>query len=196
MDELLTLDKVKEKSAENILTAINQSKENSLERLLTGLGIHHVGAKAAKLLAQTFGDLETLMNAGKEELVAIEGLGETIADSVLTYFEMESVQEMMQELQNAGVNTTYLGKVPTQIVDSPWSGKTIVLTGSLEHFSRSALKQMLEEKGAKVTGSVSKKTDLVIAGSAAGSKLAKAEKLAIEVWSEEELLKALEGYES
>ncbi|MGY3725157.1 DNA ligase (NAD+) [Granulicatella balaenopterae] len=195
MEDLLTLDKVKEKSAEKILTAITNSKTNSLERLLTGLGIHHVGSKAAKLLAQTFGDLDHLMHATKEELLVIDGLGETIADSVLTYFAMDSVQEMMQELKNAGVNMTYLGVVPTTVIDSPWLGKTVVLTGSLEHFSRPELKNILEEKGAKVTGSVSKKTDLVIAGKAAGSKLAKAEQLAIEVWSEEQLLQALEGAE-
>lgn len=198
LDQLLTMDKVKEKSASKILQAIEKSKENSLERLLTGLGIRHVGTKAALQLAQNFKTLANLMQASLEDLLQIDGLGTVIADSVQTYFSQEPVQEMMQELQDAGVNTIYLGPSLDEIesVDSIWQDKTVVLTGTLENYSRSDLKKIIESQGGKVTGSVSKKTDIVVAGEAAGSKLDKALDLGIPVWYQDDLDQAMEGKEN
>lgn len=193
LDQLLALDKVQQKSAENILEAIEKSKENSLERLLTGLGIRHVGTKAAKELAQHFKTMTALQEASIEQLLEIDGLGDIIAYSVKTYFEQPSVQELIQELQDSGVNMTYLGVTKDDSAASGHvlSGKTVVLTGTLEQLTRQDAKEKLESLGAKVTGSVSKKTDVVIAGHSAGSKLTKANDLGIEVWSEQQFLDSL-----
>ena len=197
LKEGLTLDKIQEKSAQKILQAIETSKQNSLERLLTGLGIRNVGSKAAKDLAMHFETMENLQKATVEELVAIEGLGEVIAHSVLAYFNQETVQEMLEELKAAGVNMRYLGKAKVAISeDSLLAGKTVVLTGTLEQMTRQEAKEAIESLGGKVTGSVSKKTDLVIAGVQAGSKLTKAESLGILVWDEEQFRKMIEGKES
>ena len=193
LDQLLALDKVQQKSSENILEAIEKSKENSLERLLTGLGIRHVGTKAAKELAQHFKTMTALQEASIEQLLEIDGLGDIIAYSVKTYFEQPSVQELIQELQDSGVNMTYLGVTKDDSAASGHvlSGKTVVLTGTLEQLTRQDAKEKLESLGAKVTGSVSKKTDVVIAGHSAGSKLTKANDLGIEVWSEQQFLDSL-----
>ena len=193
LDHLLALDKIQQKSAENILEAIENSKANSLERLLTGLGIRHVGTKAAKELAQHFGNMKALQEASIEQLLEIDGLGDIIAYSVKTYFEQPSVQELIQELQDHGVNMSYLGKTKADSEASGHilSGKTVVLTGTLEQLTRQDAKEKLESLGAKVTGSVSKKTDVVIAGHSAGSKLDKANALGIEVWSEQQFLDSL-----
>ena len=193
LDQLLALDKVQQKSAENILEAIEKSKKNSLERLLTGLGIRHVGTKAAKELAQHFKTMTALQEASIEQLLEIDGLGDIIAYSVKTYFEQPSVQELIQELQDSGVNMTYLGVTKDDSIASGHvlSGKTVVLTGTLEQLTRQDAKEKLESLGAKVTGSVSKKTDVVIAGHSAGSKLTKANDLGIEVWSEQQFLDSL-----
>lgn len=193
LDQLLALDKIQQKSAENILEAIEQSKANSLERLLTGLSIRHVGTKAAKELAQHFGNMKALQEASIEQLLEIDGLGDIIAYSVKTYFEQPSVQELIQELQDRGVNMSYLGKTKADSEASGHilSGKTVVLTGTLEQLTRQDAKEKLESLGAKVTGSVSKKTDVVIAGHSAGSKLDKANVLGIEVWSEQQFLDSL-----
>ena len=193
LDQLLALDKIQQKSAENILEAIENSKANSLERLLTGLGIRHVGTKAAKELAQHFGNMKALQEASIEQLLEIDGLGDIIAYSVKTYFEQPSVQELIQELQDRGVNMSYLGKtkVDSEASGHILSGKTVVLTGTLEQLTRQDAKEKLESLGAKVTGSVSKKTDVVIAGHSAGSKLDKANALRIEVWSEQQFLDSL-----
>ena len=193
LDQLLALDKVQQKSAENILEAVEKSKENSLERLLTGLGIRHVGTKAAKELAQHFKTMTALQEASIEQLLEIDGLGDIIAYSVKTYFEQPSVQELIQELQDSGVNMTYLGVTKDDSAASGHvlSGKTVVLTGTLEQLTRQDAKEKLESLGAKVTGSVSKKTDVVIAGHSAGSKLTKANDLGIEVWSEQQFLDSL-----
>ena len=193
LDQLLALDKIQQKSAENILEAIENSKANSLERLLTGLGIRHVGTKAAKELAQHFGNMKALQEASIEQLLEIDGLGDIIAYSVKTYFEQPSVQELIQELQDHGVNMSYLGKTKADSEASGHilSGKTVVLTGTLEQLTRQDAKEKLESLGAKVTGSVSKKTDVVIAGHSAGSKLDKANALGIEVWSEQQFLDSI-----
>ncbi|MCB5935084.1 NAD-dependent DNA ligase LigA [Caldibacillus thermoamylovorans] len=192
-DQLIQLERMGEKSVQNLLTAIEASKENSLERLLFGLGIRHVGAKAAKILAQTYEHIDRLMEAKEEELQAITDIGEKMANSIVTYFQAPEVKELIDELKSLGVNVTYKGERPENIADieSPVAGKTIVLTGKLTNLSRNEAKEKLEQLGATVTGSVSKKTDIVIAGADAGSKLEKAQSLDIEIWSEEQFLEIL-----
>jgi DNA ligase (NAD+) len=194
-EELLTLEKIKEKSANNILTAISQSKNNSLEKLLFGLGIQHVGAKAAKLIAEEFGTIEQIMVAEKETINAIDTIGPVIADSIEKYFSNEEVKELVAELKRAGVNTDYLGQTAADLasVESPFKDKVIVLTGKLTHYNRNDAKEKIEALGGKVTGSVSKKTDIVVAGEDAGSKLEKAEKLEITVWNETQMVEAIEN---
>lgn len=192
--DLLTMDKVKEKSAQNLLRAIDASRNNSLERLIFGLGIRHVGAKAAKILAVHFETIERLMQATKEEITSLDTIGDTIADSLATYFANEEVHQLIDELRAAQVNLTYTGpKLQEEEVDSPFSGKTVVLTGKLSHYTRNEAKELIENLGGGVTGSVSKKTDLVIAGVDAGSKRTKAEQLGIPIWDEEQLKATIEG---
>lgn len=185
-DQLVTLDKIKDKSAENILKAIDASRENSVERLIFGLGIRHVGAKAAGILAEHFGSLEAISKASKEEIIDLNTIGETIADSLVTYFENEEVHVLMQELAERGVNLEYKGIRASQLaeVESPFKDKTVVLTGKLIDYTREDAKEKIQNLGGKVTGSVSKKTDIVVAGEDAGSKLTKAQNLGIEVWDE------------
>ncbi|MCA0173688.1 NAD-dependent DNA ligase LigA [Bacillus sp. RAR_GA_16] len=192
-DQLIELERMGEKSVSNLLEAIRVSKDNSLEKLLFGLGIRHVGAKAARTLAQQFGSMDSLVQASIEDLEAINEVGQKMADSVVRYFQNEEVHELIDELKDAGVNMIYKGPKPVAVeeIDSVFAGKTVVLTGKLEQLSRGEAKKKLEEQGAKVTGSVSKSTDLVIAGEDAGSKLEKAESLGIDVWSENRFLEEL-----
>jgi DNA ligase (NAD+) len=192
-EQLLELERMGERSVTKLLQAIEASKENSLERLLFGLGIRHVGAKAAKTLASVFHSMEGLQKATKEELLAIDEVGERMSDAVITYFEQPEVVELLEELRSYGVNMEYKGPKLVQAADSDstFAGKTVVLTGKLEVLSRNEAKEKLEALGAKVTGSVSKKTDLLIAGEDAGSKLTKAEGLGIEVWSEQQFIEEL-----
>jgi DNA ligase (NAD+) len=192
-DQLLQLERMGEKSVDNLLRAIESSKKNSLEKLLFGLGIRHVGAKAAKTLAQEFGAMDALMGLAQEELTNINEIGEKMADAVVAYFENDEVKELIQELKDAGVNMEYKGPKPVAAseADSYFAGKTIVLTGKIERLSRNEAKERIEMLGGKVTGSVSKKTDLVIAGEEAGSKLTKANELEIEVWDEDKLMEEL-----
>ncbi|AJI20183.1 NAD-dependent DNA ligase LigA [Priestia megaterium] len=191
--QLIELERMGEKSADNLIAAIEASKENSLERLLFGLGIRHVGAKAAKTLAQHFETIDKLTKATYDELVAINEIGAKMADAIVAYFTQEEVQELIHELKEYGVNLTYKGPklVSVENVDSVFAGKTVVLTGKLEQLSRNEAKARIEALGGKVTGSVSKKTDLVVAGEEAGSKLTKANELEIEVWDEARLLTEL-----
>jgi DNA ligase (NAD+) len=192
-DQLLKLERMGEKSVDNLLQAIEASKKNSLEKLLFGLGIRHVGAKAAKTLAQEFSTMDQLMDVSKEELTNINEIGEKMADAIVAYFENDEVKELIQELKDAGVNLEYKGPKPVSASesDSYFAGKTIVLTGKIERLSRNEAKEKIELLGGKVTGSVSKKTDLVIAGEDAGSKLTKANELEIEVWDEDKLMEEL-----
>ena len=192
-EQLLALERMGEKSVSNLLAAIEASKGNSLEKLLFGLGIRHVGAKAAKTLAQEFGSMERLSSASKDDLIAINEIGDKMADSIVSFFEQEEAKELIQELVAAGVNMEYKGAKPVSPaeLDSIFAGKTIVLTGKLERLTRSEAKEKIEALGGNVAGSVSKKTHLVIAGEEAGSKLAKAQELGIEVWDEEKLLEEL-----
>ncbi|MDL4842040.1 NAD-dependent DNA ligase LigA [Aquibacillus rhizosphaerae] len=192
-EELLQLERMGEKSVENLLQAIEASKQNSLEKLLFGLGIRFVGAKAAKTLAVHFETIDNLLDATFEDFVAVNEIGEKMADSLVRYFAEIQVKELIVELKSLGINMDYKGpKKSEQPENSLFKDKTIVLTGKLEIFSRDEAKEKMEALGGKVTGSVSKKTDLVIAGEDAGSKLEKAEKLGIEVWNEQQLKEALE----
>ena len=181
-EDFLLLEGVKEKSAAKLYQAIQASKENSAEKLLFGLGIRHVGSKASQLLLQHFHSIENLAQADPEEVASIESLGGVIAKSLQTYFATEGSEILLRELREAGVNLNYKGQ--TVVVDAALSGLTVVLTGKLERLKRSEAKSKLESLGAKVTGSVSKKTDLVVAGADAGSKLQKAQELGIEVRGE------------
>lgn len=185
IEDLLTLDKVKETLAQKIVSAIAQSRENSAEKLLFGLGIRHVGGKAAKLLLERFANLRALSKATEEEISEIPSLGGVIATAVVSYFETDGSKILLDELENAGLNFDYLGAVN---VEGILSGKTVVLTGKLTTLKRSEAKEKLEALGANVSGSVSRKTDLVVAGEEAGSKLTKAQDLGIEIWSEQDLL--------
>ena len=181
-DDFLLLEGVKEKSASKLHQAIQASKENSAEKLLFGLGIRHVGSKASQLLLQHFHSIENLAQADPEEVASIESLGSVIAQSLQTYFATEGSKILLDELKEAGVNLDYKGQ--TVVEDAALSGLTVVLTGKLERLTRSEAKSKLESLGAKVTGSVSKKTNLVVAGADAGSKLQKAQELGIEVRDE------------
>ena len=181
-EDFLLLEGVKEKSASKLYQAIQASKENSSEKLLFGLGIRHVGSKASQLLLQHFHSIENLAQADPEEVASIESLGGVIAKSLQTYFATEGSEILLRELKEAGVNLDYKGQ--TVVADAALSGLTVVLTGKLERLKRSEAKSKLENLGAKVTGSVSKKTDLVVAGADAGSKLQKAQELGIEVRDE------------
>lgn len=194
-EKVLSLERMGEKSTDNLLAAIELSKQNSLERLLFGLGIRLVGAKAAKTLAQEFETLDRIAATSKEEFISINEIGDKMADSLVSYFQKEEVHELIEELRAVGVNMEYKGpkKVDPTTIESYFAGKTVVLTGKLELMSRNEAKAAIEALGGKVAGSVSKNTDLVIAGEAAGSKLAAAQKLNIEVWNEERMVQELQG---
>ena len=182
VEDFLLLDGIKEKSAQKLYQAIQTSKENSAEKLLFGLGIRHVGSKASQLLLQNFHSIESLAQANPEEIANIESLGSVIAQSLQTYFATEGSAILLRELKESGVNLDYKGQ--TVAANAALSGLTVVLTGKLERLNRSEAKNKLESLGAKVTASVSKKTDLVVAGADAGSKLQKAQELGIEIRDE------------
>ena len=182
VEDFLLLEGIKEKSAQKLYQAIQASKENSAEKLLFGLGIRHVGSKASQLLLQNFHSVEALAQANPEEIATIESLGSVIAQSLQTYFATEGSKILLSELKELGVNLDYKGQIVA--ADAALSGLTVVLTGKLERLTRSEAKSKLENLGAKVTGSVSKKTDLVVAGADAGSKLQKAQELGIEIRDE------------
>ena len=182
IEDLLQLENFKEKSANKLYNAIQASKSNSAEKLLFGLGIRHVGSKASRILLEKFHDIPSLAQAEQEEIASIDSLGVVIAKSLHSYFAQEGTQILLKELEEAGVNLAYLGEKVAE--DAVLSGKTVVLTGKLETLTRTQAKEKLLRLGANVAGSVSKKTDLVIAGADAGSKLAKAQELGIEIQDE------------
>ncbi|MDC2865245.1 NAD-dependent DNA ligase LigA [Bacillus sp. BP-3] len=192
-EQLLQLERFGEKSASNLVQAIEASKDNSLERLLFGLGVRHVGAKAARTLAEHYETMDNIVNATEEELTTINEIGEKMAQSIVTYFDNEDVQELLQQFKSYGVNMTYKGikRAELENIESYFAGKTVVLTGKLEVMGRSEAKKKIEALGGKVTGSVSKSTDLVVAGEAAGSKLAQAQKHNVEIWDEARFLQEL-----
>ncbi|NIK11674.1 NAD-dependent DNA ligase LigA [Alkalibacillus almallahensis] len=192
-DDLLPLERMGQKSVDNLLKAIDVSKDNSLERLLFGLGIRFVGSKAADTLAAEFGTMDKLMTANKEELEAVPDIGDKIAASIAMYFEQEQVKQLITELKSLGLNMTYLGETVEASEDSPFYEKTIVITGKFTDMSRQDIKAQIEALGGQVTGSVSSKTDLLIAGEDAGSKFDKAQELDVTVWDEAQLKEALEA---
>ncbi len=191
--DLAQLSHFKDKSINNLLTAIDNSRHNSVELLLTGLGIDHVGAKAARLICQKFKNLPKIMSASVQEVAAIDTIGMTIAESLTTYFAQPAAQRLVAQLRDSGVNMDYLGQdEQTPIKDNYFKDKTVVLTGKLAHYTRSQFTKKLQALGARVTGSVSKKTNYVIYGKDAGSKYTKAQKLGISLLTEEEALAQIE----
>ena len=190
-DDLIKLDKFGAKSTDKLLTAIENSKTNSLEKLLFGLGIRQVGAKQARSLALHFKTMDALMMATKEELNALNDVGEITADAIVSFFEDPQNKKLVESLKDEGLNMAYIGLT---IESTPFTGLTIVLTGSLQFFDRNSATELLQTLGAKVTSSVSKKTDLVIYGQSAGSKLSKANSLGIRTMSEDEFMSMVEPY--
>ena len=187
--DLIRLEGYGDKSVSNLLEAIEHSKENSLERLIFALGIPHVGAKTAKILAAHFETMDAFQNASKEELVSIPDVGGIIADSIIKYFENNHNNSIVEELKDLGLNMKYLGQKVEE--NELFSGKSFVLTGSLESMTRDEAKEKIESLGGKTVDSVSKKTSVVIVGTAPGSKYTKAQELGIEIWSEEEFKEKL-----
>ena len=190
-DDLSQLDHFKEKSINNLLVAIDQSRKNSVELVLFGLGIDNVGGKAAQLIARKFKNMSKIASASVQELTAIDTIGMTIAESLTAYFQQEEAKKLLARLEEAGVNMDYLGE-DGEAADNFFKGKTVVLTGKLAHYSRAEFTKKLQALGAKVTGSVSKKTDCLVYGEDAGSKLAKAEALDIQRLTEAEAISKIE----
>lgn len=190
-EQLLTLERMGEKSATNLLEAIERSKSNSMEKLLFGLGIRFVGEKVATILSAHFRSMDALMKATEEELVTIDEIGEKVASSITLYFSKEEVVQLIEHLRTVGVQMTYDGPLIDETVETVFSGATVVLTGKLEQFTRKEAQQHIERLGGKVTSSVSKNTTFVVAGEAAGSKRTRAEQLNVPIWSETDLIEAL-----
>ena len=189
--DLVRLEGFGDKSVTNLLEAIENSKNNSLERLIFGLGIPHVGAKTAKVLAAKFETLDNLINATEEELTKIPDIGDIIAKSLISYFNDNHNRGIVEELKELGLNTTYLGQ---KVVENElFSGKSFVLTGTLTMYTRDEAKEKIESLGGKTVDSVSKKTSVVIVGDAPGSKYRKAQELGIEIWTEEQFKQKLES---
>lgn len=191
-DELMELEGFGNKSINNLLEEVENSKNNSLEKLLFGLSIRHVGAKTADILSYNFKNIDNLMNASFEDLSSIRDIGPTIARSVIDFFSDDENIKLIEALKNEGVNTIYLKNVSSN--ETVFTGKTFVLTGSLERFTRSEAKDRIEALGGNVSSSVSKKTNVVIAGAEAGTKLEKARALDVTIWSEEEFINNLSNY--
>ena len=183
-EDILQMDKFGEKSYDNLIEAIENSKKNSLERLINGLGIRQVGEKAAKILAARFKTMDNLVNASFEELSEIKDIGPITAEYIMDYFKEEDNREMIAQLKMLGVQMEYIDQSVNS--DSLFKDKTVVLTGTLEKYSRNEATEMLENLGAHVASSVSKKTDFVIYGAEAGSKLDKARALGVTTLSEAE----------
>lgn len=188
-EQVLGLERKGEKSADNLMTAIDHSKQNDLYRLLFALGVPHVGQKAAKLLSARFGTIEGLFHAEEEELASVDGIGGIIAKSVRQFFGLPNTAHLIGRLKDAGVNMSCL----TSVGDSRFQGKTFVLTGTLPNLTRAQATELIEKHGGKVSSSVSRKTDYVVAGEDAGSKLTKADQLGVEILSEQELEELLGG---
>ncbi|MEX3424568.1 NAD-dependent DNA ligase LigA [Staphylococcus hominis] len=188
-EDLLPLERMGTKKVENLLSAIEHAKQNSLEHLLFGLGIRHLGAKASQILAEKFETMDRLLKVTEEELVAIHDIGDKLAQSVVTYLDNEDIKALIEKLKDKNVNMTYKGVKSSEIEGHPeFQNKTIVLTGKLQQMTRKEATTWLEMQGAKVTSSVTKSTDLVIAGEDAGSKLFKAEQFGTEIWSESQFI--------
>ena len=190
-DELMSLEGFGEKKVDNLLEGIEKSKNNSLERLLFGLGIRHFGEKSALILAKKFKNIDNIMNASLNDLVDISDIGDIMAKSITEYFQKEENISLINKLKSLGINMNYLGK---EVVEDPnFAGKKFVITGTISVMPRDTLKEEISLRGGNVTGSISKSTNVLIAGDSPGSKLEKALKLGIEIWNEEELLSLLGG---
>lgn len=188
-EDLLPLDRMGQKKVDNLLAAIQQAKDNSLENLLFGLGIRHLGVKASQVLAEKYETIDRLLTVTEAELVEIHDIGDKVAQSVVTYLENEDIRALIQKLKDKHVNMIYKGIKTSDIEGHPeFSGKTIVLTGKLHQMTRNEASKWLTSQGAKVTSSVTKNTDVVIAGEDAGSKLTKAQSLGIEIWTEQQFV--------
>jgi len=191
-DELLKLERMGEKSVSNLLSAIESSKSNSLEKLLFGLGIRHIGAKAARMLAMHFQTMENIQQATYDELIEIEDIGTIMAQSVIEFFKNDDVNQLITTLKELGLNMSYDGPLPTKAnEENVFSGKTVVLTGRLEHFTRKEAGELIETYGGTITSSVSGNTDLLIAGERAGSKYRQAEQLDVTIWNEEKFMETI-----
>ena len=184
-DDLKTLDKIKEKSAQNLINAINESKKNSLDRLINSFGIRHVGTKTAKILVKKFNKIDMFFGASVDDFMAVNEIGEIMAQSLVSFFANPQTADLIERLRNAGVN---MENESTENIDERFSGKTFVLTGTLSKFSRNEASELIEKFGGKTSSSVSKKTSYVLAGEEAGSKLTKAEELGVTVITEDEFL--------
>ncbi|SFP32818.1 NAD-dependent DNA ligase LigA [Salibacterium halotolerans] len=193
-EELLKLERMGEKSVQNLLDAVEASKANSLEKLVFGLGIRFVGAKAARTLAEEFRTMDNLRGTDTENLLAVNEIGDKMAEAVVRYFDMPEVNELVDELQHLGLNMEYTGPAKEEVSgNSQLSGKTIVLTGTMEQLTRNEAKEKIEALGGKVTGSVSRSTDIVVAGEDAGSKQSKAEELGVDIWDEAAFLREIDS---
>ncbi|EFV88116.1 MULTISPECIES: NAD-dependent DNA ligase LigA [Staphylococcus] len=193
-EDLLPLERMGKKKVDNLLLAIEKSKEQSLEHLLFGLGIRHLGVKASQVLAERYETMDQLFKVTESELIEIQDIGDKLAQSVVTYLENSDIRSLIEKLSNKNVNMSYKGIKTTEIDGHPdFSGKTIVLTGKLEQMTRNEASEWLKMQGAKVTNSVTKSTDIVIAGADAGSKLAKAEKYGTEIWTEAAFIEKQNG---
>lgn len=193
-EDLLPLERMGKKKVDNLLLAVEKSKEQSLEHLLFGLGIRHLGVKASQVLAERYETMDQLFKVTESELIEIQDIGDKLAQSVVTYLENSDIRSLIEKLSNKNVNMSYKGIKTTEIDGHPdFSGKTIVLTGKLEQMTRNEASEWLKMQGAKVTNSVTKSTDIVIAGEDAGSKLAKAEKYGTEIWTEAAFIEKQNG---
>ena len=185
-DDIMTLEKKKDKSAENLVNAIEKSKSNDLYRTVFALGIRHIGQKAAKLLADKFRTLDNIANAKMEEISSIEGFGEIMAESVYKYFQLDESKKLVEEIKSLGINTNNLSEQKNIDESNPFFNKTFVITGTLPNYKRTEAAAIIESMGGKVSSSVSKKTDYLLAGEEAGSKLTKAQSLGIKIIDENE----------
>ena len=192
-EDILKLEGKKDKSADNLINSIEKSKSNDLYRLIFGLGIRHIGQKAAKLLADKFRSLDEIASAKAEDILSIEGYGDIMAQSVANYFSSPAAADMIKEIKELGINTINLTE-PTEIKENPFVGKTVVITGTLSGYKRSEASKKIEKMGGKVSGSVSKKTDFVLAGEEAGSKLTKAQQLGITIIDENRFNSIISDY--
>jgi DNA ligase (NAD+) len=191
LTSLAGLDRMADKSANNLLEAIEKSKQTTLPRFMFGLGIRHVGEATAKALARYFGNLDAIMNASETALLEVDDVGPVVAQSIRTFFDQAHNREVVEQLRGCGV--TWEEGEPAERAPQPLSGKTFVITGTLPTLGRDEAKDLLEAAGGKVAGSVSKKTDYVVAGTEAGSKLDKARELGVAVIDEKQLMELLNG---
>ncbi len=188
-EDIVNLERMGDKSAQNLLNAINKSRENDIDRLIFGLGIRFVGLKGAKNVGRHFKSIDRLKEAKYEDLVEVEEVGDKMANSILEFFKQEQNLNLIKKLKDAGVN--FQLKAQDTEINKIFEGKTFALTGTLNNYKRSDVQKIIEDRGGKVSSSVSKKTDFVLAGAEAGSKLAKAAELNVKIISEEEFQKMI-----